>query len=366
MSRDDFHDKPFDESTLTKLDIFELYVREWLPVFLKHPHRPEIHLYDFFSGPGTDSDGTFGSPLRILKQLQDYRELIQSSGVTISVHLFDEDPDKIRTLEQKIDQFGLRLPGIQFDVRPLAFAMAFQQASQTLANPQAAKLLLIDQFGVDHVTESVFRQLAGAPTTDFLFFLSSSTLHRFRDHPAIKQKITRPDDYYQVHLAALNYYRALLPSTQSNYFLSPFSIKKGSNIYGVIFGSAHPLGMDKFLQVAWAQDGVNGEADFDIHRDHIQRDQIRLPLAEFRPSKLRAFESDLEQRLRAGRLANEADVVRVCFEHGVKRQHATGVLKRLKDEGAIQLQFRVPNVRMKDPRPIRTTNPGQPTKSSKA
>lgn len=363
MSRDDFHDKPFDESTLTKLHIFELYVREWLPVFLKQPRRPHIHLYDFFSGPGTDSEGVFGSPLRILKQLQDYSDLIKASGVKISVHLFDEDSEKIRTLDQKIDQAGLRLPGIQLDVRPLAFAEAFQQASQTLANSQAAKLLLIDQFGVDHVTDEVFRQLAGAPRTDFLFFLSSSTLYRFRDHPAIKQKITRPDDYYQVHRAALNYYRALLPPSQSTYYLSPFSIKKGSNIYGVIFGSAHPLGMDKFLQVAWAQDGVTGEADFDIHRDHIHRDQLRLPMAELRPSKVRAFESDLEQRLRDGLLANEADVFRVCFEHGVKRQHATGVLKRLKDEGVIQLQFRVPDVR-KDPRPIRTTNPRKPTERS--
>ena len=29
MSPDDFHDKPFDEGTLNKLQIFELYAREW-------------------------------------------------------------------------------------------------------------------------------------------------------------------------------------------------------------------------------------------------------------------------------------------------------------------------------------------------
>jgi hypothetical protein len=80
-----------------------------------------------------------------------------------------------------------------------------------------------------------------SPTCDFLFFLSSSTLHRFRDDPAIKQKITRPDDYYQVHQVALDYYRGFLPNA-ADYFLAPFSIKKGSNIYGLIFGSAHPFG----------------------------------------------------------------------------------------------------------------------------
>jgi hypothetical protein len=102
------------------------------------------------------------------------------------------------------------------------------------------------------------------PTCDFLFFLSSSTLHRFHDHPAIKQKIARPDDYYQVHRVVLDYYRGLLPDPAALY-LAPFSIKKGANIYSVIFGSAHPLGMDKFLQVAWKKD----------HRADAQRNQCR-------------------------------------------------------------------------------------------
>jgi hypothetical protein len=105
-----------------------------------------------------------------------------------------------------------RLPKVTLDVRPLKFEEAIQRCAATLANPQAAKLLFIDQFGVDHVTPEVFRQLVISPTCDFLFFLSSSTLHRFRDHPAIKQKITRPDDHYQVHQAALDYYRGFLPN----------------------------------------------------------------------------------------------------------------------------------------------------------
>jgi hypothetical protein len=40
-------------------------------------------------------------------------------------------------------------------------------------------------------------------------------------------------------------------------------------VNGLIFGSSHPLGMDKFLQVAWNKDVINGEADFDINRDNV-------------------------------------------------------------------------------------------------
>ena len=355
MPAKDFHNKSFDEGTLTKLQIFELYAREWLPVFLsrERPPKSEVHLFDFFAGPGTDPAGAWGSPLRLLRQLKGYQGLPGYSHVRVHAHFFDASRRVITQLEANIDDQQLRLQRVVLDVQALQFEDALQHCAKTLADRQAAKLLFIDQFGVDHVTPEVFHQLVSFPTCDFLFFLSSSTLYRFRGHPAIKQKITRPDDYHHVHLAALDYYRGLLPDS-SSYYLAPFSIKKSPNIYGLIFGSAHPLGMDKFLQVAWKKDEINGEADFDINRENIPSEQMLLPLEEFQPSKVRAFERDLEQRLRAGRLRNERDVMRVCFDHGVKRQHAAPVLAELKREKVIELDFRVPDVRCLDsPRPIR-------------
>ena len=176
--------------------------------------------------------------------------------------------------------------------------------------------------------------MVDSPTCDFLFFISSSTLHRFRDHPSIKQKIVRSDDYYHVHRAALDYYRSLI-STEKRYFLAPFSIKKGANIYGLIFGSAHPLGIDKFIQVAWRSDNITGEADFDINRENMQPGQLNLPLPEFRPSKILAFENELEELLRKGRISTELDVIQVCFDHGMKRQHAEPILIKLKNENVV-------------------------------
>ncbi|MCX6875579.1 MAG: hypothetical protein NTW21_17495 [Verrucomicrobia bacterium] len=37
MPSEEIDDKPFTESTLTKLELFERYAREWLPVFLTGP-----------------------------------------------------------------------------------------------------------------------------------------------------------------------------------------------------------------------------------------------------------------------------------------------------------------------------------------
>ena len=40
MGRKDFHDEAFDEGTLNKLDLFEKYAREWIPVFVSRPDPP--------------------------------------------------------------------------------------------------------------------------------------------------------------------------------------------------------------------------------------------------------------------------------------------------------------------------------------
>jgi three-Cys-motif partner protein len=355
MSPEDFHDKPFDEGTLTKLHIFELYAREWFPVFLaaEKPRRNTIHVFDFFAGPGTDTQNIPGSPLRLLRQLQEYQGAQGWGKIRIHVHFYDENSDKIARLKNNIASHELQLPNVTFDIQTLRFDDALRASELVLGDSQAAKLVFIDQTGVAHVTPDVFRKLVNSPTCDFLFFLSSSTLHRFRDHPAIWQKIDRPEDYFHVHRAALEYYRALLPPGQE-YYLAPFSIKKGANIYGLIFGSAYPLGIDKFLEVAWRKDEFSGEADFPIDRENIRPEQLLLPMTEVQASKITAFESELEHLLRSGRLSSEVDVMNVCFEHGVKRQHARAVLAKLKKEGVIDIDFYVPDVkRFREPRPIR-------------
>ncbi|MGA3268459.1 MAG: three-Cys-motif partner protein TcmP [Verrucomicrobiota bacterium] len=357
MSKKDFHDKPYDAGTLAKLRIFELYTQEWIPVFLSRAEPPfnEVHLFDFFCGPGTDSRSVSGSPLRILGQLRAYYQkgLAGWNKVHIVAHLFDENQEKVALLKSILRAREWEIPGVEVDCQPLVFQDALAQHEALLSDSRAAKLLVIDQFGVDEVTEAVFSKLIRYPTTDFIFFLSSSTLHRFHDHPAIKQKIEKPEDSYDVHRAVVDYYRKLIPS-DNQLFLGSFSIRKRSNIYGLIFGSHHPLGIHKFLQVAWANDEIAGEANFDIERENIHPEEGILPLELMRPSKIRGFEQKLEAALKSGQTLSEADVVRFCIEAGMTCKHSAPVLKKLKDEGVIETDFRVPDVgKLKSPRPIR-------------
>lgn len=355
---DEFHEKPYDAGTLAKLQIFELYTQEWIPVFLSSPKPPfsgGVHIFDFFCGPGTDSVGELGSPLRILRQLRGYyqKPLDGWSKVPIVAHFHDENASKVERLGTILSSGEWRVPGVSIDRRCLTFKDALAAHDAVLSDPGVAKLLIIDQFGVDEVSDEIFKKLADLPTADFIFFLSSSTLHRFRDHPAIKQKIGRVEDSYDVHRAAVDYFRKLL-GLNSNLYLGSFSIKKRSNIYGLIFGSRHPLGIHKFLKIAWATDEIAGEANFDIERENILPGEGLLPLEELRPNKIRNFENDLEMQLRAEKFKTELDLIRFCVEAGMTNKHAEPILKKLKSEGVIELDFRVPDPgRTKDARPIR-------------
>jgi three-Cys-motif partner protein len=355
----DFHEKPFDEGTRTKLQIFQLYTREWLPVFLSQPSPrwKELHVFDFFAGPGTDANGVQGSPLRILDELRAARSFQGFSKVKVHAHFYDSKKHKIESLKQKLAALGT-IESIDVDVERWSFHDALSRNSSILRSKDSAKLLLVDQYGVGQVSEQVFRDLVSYPTTDFLFFISTSTLHRFRDHPAIKQKIARPEDYYHIHRAALDYYRALLPPG-IRFYLAPFSIRKEANIYGLIFGSGHPLGMDKFLQVAWKRDQITGEADFDIDRDNIRPDQPKFDLEEFKPTKLYAFRKDLEFQIRQKVVRDENHIMELCFRHGVLRQHASEVLTKLKKEGLIDISWRVPDIRnLQEPRKLNAAKLG--------
>lgn len=360
VARKDFHRDPFDQGTITKLKIFELYAREWLPVFTARPGRRAVHVFDFFAGPGTDGEGTPGSPLRLLEEMRTARRPAGGGGPRLHLHLFDAKQTNIDQLRQIVPPRAASIPDLDPpNIRQLRFHDALREYAGVLSDRGCAKLLLIDQFGVKQVPDDVFLQLVNFPTCDVLFFISSFTLHRFRDHPVIPQKIERPEDSYHVHRAVLSYYRSLLPRGRE-YWLAPFSIRKGGNIYGLIFGSSHPLGMAKFLHVAWIQDRTNGEADFDINRDNIVPGQ--LTLFGQRPTKLIAFEQDLENQIRTARVHNELDVIRICFDHGVLPSHSREVLAKLKRHGVIRLNFRAPNIDNRaSPRPIRLASPSATT-----
>lgn len=336
MTTNDLHNRPFDDGTLVKLTLFRSYIREWLPVFLapRYPRWQQINIFDFFAGPGETALREKGTPAIILEELSPYAGQVTASQLNVSVVLNEFDRKKYELLRKQI----VRPNYLSLTFTNLDFDNAFAQAQPKMKG--AANLLLLDQYGLKHVNEAVLRSISGFPATDFLMFISSSIVRRFPEHPSIKKYISIPAekmsalDYYHIHRAVTSYFESLIPKSRK-FHLAPFSIKKGSNIYGLVFGSGHLLGLEKFLRCCWKIDPDCGEANFDIDDDRISATQPSLFRDFNTPKKIKLFETELEHELLTGKLTTKESIRHFALVRGFLPKHATNSVQKFKKSASV-------------------------------
>jgi three-Cys-motif partner protein len=338
----DINSKPYDEATLTKLDIFERYLQAWLPVFVQSQYATSAAIWDFFAGSGQDSEGVPGSPLRILQQIDSFRGQIIQKNMPIRILLNEERKRKSAELANLVEQSraSWSLGGlVTVDCQNEDFQVLFRSRYEELK--RQPNLIFIDQYGIKHVTEEVFRMLIALPKTDFLFFISSSAMKRFATTPeftaifpdfsADNVANARVED---VHRIMLDHYQGMVPSSNRTR-LYPFTLRKGGNVYGLVFGSAHPLGVEKFLDLAWNQNGLNGEANFDIDDDRSKAQPVLFQEMR-RLTKREVFEADLERFIRDAGETTNCRIYEFTMEKGHPKAHARECVSRLRREKKVE------------------------------
>jgi len=338
--------KPFDDGTKTKLALFENYLLEWLPVFLS-PNKvfwPTINIFDFFAGEGYDCARTKGSPILILENIKKYEDLIRRKNLKVNVYLNEFTKSKYETLIQNLNEYGC-VDYINIYTYNEDFQLIFKDLYPLINSSNTANLVFLDQNGIKQINKDVFLRLISANTTDVLFFISSSLFTRFSEHESftkhlcIEKNDLTNNNYYNIHRTIFNYYKALVPfSTQ--YYLAPFSIKKNSNVYGLIFGTHHTLGIEKFLNQSWKLDKIRGEANFDIDNDNHTIGQINMFSNKVSaPKKIESFEKDLRDLIISKKLRTNYQVYEYSLTSGFLPKHANSILKNLKIENVIKNDY---------------------------
>lgn len=333
----DLYEKPFSEETVTKLEIFGKYFEAWLPVFIHHPSYSEVNIYDFFAGKGQDNNGIPGSPLRILRILKTYQNEIIQNNLKITVLLNEYKKKKFNHLVNLVQSTIKELSDLKnhlfIEYYNLDFKVLFEQKKNELK--YSVNLIFLDQNGIKQISSEIFSSLESFSTTDFMFFISSSFFKRFSQDfakffPNLDHKKIKNANSIEIHRVILDEYKKLLPKT-SKTVLYPFSIKKGANIYGLVFGSKHPLAADKFLHIVWDRNKLNGEANFDIDEDSKKQQR---DLFENKLTKIEKFQSDLEQMILSRTLSNK-DVYDFTIENGHIPKHSIDLVRKLKKEEKI-------------------------------
>lgn len=348
MSTSDFHERCFDEETQCKLDIYRQYLRSWLPVFLHREDIKSIQIFDFFAGPGHDKAGNAGSPVIASEEIA-LSLANKSDAPWCNKHmmLFLNEPDERRhaiLVNKTMPLIQRQNEELEIIVRKERFSSVFQQGLSYMRKPGTANFVFLDQFGIKETTHDVLLKIWECHTTDMMFFVSASCVNRFKNDDHLQNYLPpiTPAEYNIMNgrnatrLLHCAYTRWIPPDM--NYYLGQFSIKRNANIYGLIFGSRHPLGLDKFLQVAWNKDKLHGEANFDIDNDNISPHQLYL-FSEMKTStKIKVFEENLKKDLLSGKLRTNIELYLYGLHNGMLARHVRDTISRLQQDGVIPTQ----------------------------
>jgi three-Cys-motif partner protein len=345
MAHKDHHSKPYDVGTLEKLEIFERYIQAWLPTFIMQVHIEEVNIVDFFAGLGYDKEGQKGSPIRALEMINSLFSLLMMKKTVINLYLNEFDDDKFAELKKNCNQYLDDNKRVNKFVRIHYSSKDFDEIYNEIIEKtkDIPNLYIIDQSGIKFTNEKNFKTLLNLHRTDFLFFISSSFFKRFGEgeefekHLDISEDNLNKNPYKFIHRIVLEKYRSLIPD-HSELMIFPFSIKKGANIYGIIFGSKHIVGVEKFLKIAWDKNKMNGEANYDIDEDS-KKDQIELNFKDgFSYNKLKKielFNLNLEEFIKVNKIVTNEDLYYFTYFNGHIASHTKEYLRILKKEKKI-------------------------------
>ena len=201
MTKDINKDK-YPEETKLKLQIFAESFKEWFPVFIHSNYITDVFIYDFFAGSGNDVEGSLGSPLILLDVAKGencvYCAKVREKDKKIHFSFNEKDNAKQKTLVENINLFMNRClfkncvtETCVYDYKNFSrseFKEIFQSNDfQTiLKSKKYGKFIILDQYGFSQVGQDIFLRLVNAPVTDFIFFVSSSYIRRFKEEPATK------------------------------------------------------------------------------------------------------------------------------------------------------------------------------------
>jgi len=349
----DINKKEFDEATLLKLEIFRECFREWLPVFIHSPLLEKVFIYDFFAGSGLDIQGNYGSPLILIEEAkgndQKYCKNVPKGKVTFGLN--EKYEGKRDELEQNVGEFikdclhncNRTECVYQFGYGNFDFkeAIGRDNVKKILDNRKYGKFVLLDQYGFSQVDQDVFVKLVRAPFTDFIFFISSSFIRRFKEHPYINKYIEANKINFdesqpkECHKYVAEYFRTLIPN-DIEYYLHHFTIKKGANYYGLIFGSGHTLGMEKFIKVCWSKDKMAGESNFRMNNDF---ESDSLFYTETETIKLRGYKAELTNGILTGKISNNIMGMKHALSCGVPTKVYLEVIEGLLSQVIIEGKF---------------------------
>ncbi|MEU7995844.1 three-Cys-motif partner protein TcmP [Micromonospora sp. NPDC049060] len=331
--------------TVAKHNIYRRYLERWFPILLAGANAyPSVTYAEGFSGPGVYSGGEPGSPVIAMRALID--KVSATKGVARFVFIDDD--------QRCIDMLGDTLRKA-FPERPRSRdAMPVRTVKGTCATHLEATLdemnawgqpifANLDSWGNAPVPYKLLQRLAANISSEVIITLFPQHFVRFvtnlgeagdevfGGNPEWRAVVDLAPGAKSRHI--LTCYRKALQEAGFSYLLDFELIpRKGQPLY-LIFGTGHPLGVQKMKDSLWEVDRAQGVGFRDPRDEQAEAlfdvDQPQLgPLARLLVQKLQ----------KSGEMQVEALRNFSLFETVYRPEHVIRALKPLVDQGTVRVK----------------------------
>lgn len=119
-------------------------------------------------------------------------------------------------------------------------------------------------------------------------------------------------------------------------------MKKGNNIYGIIFGAKNALAVEKFLKIAWDTNAVNGAANFDLDEDS-KKNQLDMFQGKLL-TKVEAFNNDVIEKIKSAGTLTNVELHQYACDKGHTVKQMSDILKQLKQQKLVMYEGASPKI----------------------
>jgi three-Cys-motif partner protein len=337
---------PMPEHTAAKHDIYRRYLKRWFPILLNGSKGyPSATYVEGFAGPGVYANGKPGSPIIAIQALVDS---VSNPKPLVRFLFIDDDKRCHQMLKTEVMKHFPDRPRAEDKLRVrYVQGTCIEELEVNLDSMQAWEqpiLAVLDSWGNVPIDYKVLKRLAGNVSTEVIATFSPKQFVRFvstlgPEADAVFggdprwREVADQEDGPAKRQHMLDCYRQTLRSAGFNHLLDFELVDRRGEVLYLIFGTNHPLGVDKMKQTLWEVDPVNGVG----FRD--PRDEQHEALFEVNEPVLAPLGRLLLPRIAAaGTEGIRVHELRQFALHETvfRPQHVIESLSPLKDAGKIQ------------------------------
>jgi three-Cys-motif partner protein len=324
-----------------KVKLLNEYLLRYLSIICNDGYTKEINVYDLFCGEGLYQNGGEGSPLIIMRAINNVLKNTSKHPPKINCLFNDKDQVKVNKVKKAIkakslynkSQGNLNFSSIDYE----------QCLSKLYSKAQLLKdekmFIFIDPYGYKNIKTSHIKNLLMGNKAEVLLWLPTQHMYRFDGDgapTALKDFIEelmpmnkwKSSDNVWAFINTLK--TAFQDAVGTNYFVENFTIEKDKNtVFCLFFFTSHIKGFEKMLESKWKIDNDGGKGW------SYTANQMSL----FSHEKNNLLEENLLKYISEQAVSN-FDLYEFTLRQGFLPKHAREVLTSLQKRKLISVDYR--------------------------